>query len=283
VTTTDDFKYIIQDSVDGDYYVRISTDTGVNTEMKRLFASKMPKATISSGSRSSIEIEHGETVKSGKDSPLRVVIPAGFSTTESYRLRLAATDANTGSGDYGYLATFGTKPNASFGSSSALLDDKGNAKAVVLLTGTAPWRYSYGNDVGSLYRFASVSPDTLSITSKEPSAYFRLMSVTNGCGDGTIVEPSTIRVDVVLGTEVSGSNAEPVTFGPNPTNDRVKLHFNNASKRTLNLYNANGVLISVSTVSETDPEVVMQPYPAGSYLLKIMHTKGEQTLRIVKE
>ncbi|WP_254411432.1 T9SS type A sorting domain-containing protein [Dyadobacter diqingensis] len=219
----------------------------------------------------------------GKESPLRVLIPAGFSTTEPYRIRIAASDPNTGSSDFPQISMFGTKANASFTNSNAVLDDKGNAKAVVLLAGTGPWRYNYGNDLGAIQRYASTSPDTLIIASKEPSAYFKLLSVTNGCGTGTINEPSTIRVEIILGTEEPGQGAEPITFGPNPNNGRVMLHFKTGSTKRLALYNTNGVLIWAKTISETDPEINMQQYPSGSYLLKITHSKTEQTLRIVKE
>ncbi len=219
----------------------------------------------------------------GKESPVRIIIPAGFSITEPYRIRLAASDANTASGDFRQIATFGQKAGASFASNNATLDTNGNAKAVVVLTGSGPWRYTYGNDLGAIPRYADVSPDTLFITSREPSAYFKLLSVTNGCGVGTVNEPSTIRVEVILGSEEPTRIAEPVTFGPNPTNGRVVLHFKTGAKRGLYLYNANGVLVWTATMSGTTAEVDMQPYASGSYLMKIESSKGGQALRLVKE
>jgi hypothetical protein len=219
----------------------------------------------------------------GNGSPLRIVIPAGFSTTELYRVRLTASDPNTASSDYRQVAQFGTKASAAFANSTILLDDKGISKAVVLLTGTSPWHYTYGNDVGSRQRYAPVNPDTLIITSNEPSVYFKLLSVTNGCGKGTVSEPSIIRVDAILGREEPGQSAEPMTFGPNPTRNAIRLHFDSSAKRTFILYDTRGVQIWEKTVSEPDPEVDMQQYPTGIYLLKISHAKGEQTLKIVKE
>jgi len=262
---------------------------GTFCEKDTLLVHYAQTGTFSAGNQFAIQFydSQGKMVNSlpatGKESPLRVFASAGFSTTEPYRIRISASDANTGSSDFHQIMMFGTKANASFVSSHATLDDKGSARAVVLLTGTGPWRYNYGNDLGAIQRYAAITPDTLTITSKEPSAYFRLLSVSNGCGTGSINEPSVIRVEIILGTEEPGQNAEPVTFGPNPTNGRVILHFKTGSTRRLALYNTNGVLIWVKTISETDPEINMQQYPSGSYLLKIIHLKAEQTLRIVKE
>ena len=154
---------------------------------------------------------------------------------------------------------------------------------MVLLTGTGPWQYSYGNDLGAINRYAGVNPDTVLITSKEPSVYFRLLSVSNGCGAGAISEPSVIRVEIVLATEESGTSGENITFGPNPSDGRIVLHFKTGSKRDLNLYNANGVLMWTKTVFEQDPEIDMRRYPSGSYLMKITHSDEVQTLRIIKE
>jgi hypothetical protein len=218
-----------------------------------------------------------------KDSPARVIVPAGFSATESYHIRLAASDASTASGDYQQAMIFGTKAGASFASNSATLDETGNAKVAVKLTGTGPWQYSYGNDLGAIQRYASLAPDTLLITSKEPSAYFRLLSVSNGCGTGTISEPSVIRLEIVLGTEDPTQAAELSTFGPNPTSGKMMLHFKTDSKRALTLYNASGILVWATHISGTITEVDMHQYPSGSYLLKIEHSKGGQSLRIVKE
>ncbi len=268
--------------------------TGVNKispfcENDTLLVYYSTTGTFSAGNQFTIQFydSQGKLVSSlpttGKESPLRIIIPGGFLTTNSYRIRIASSDANTGSGDYSQIAMFGTKSNASFASNYATIDNKGNAKAVVLLTGTGPWRYNYGNDLGAIQRYATVTPDTLLIASKESSAYFKLLSVSNGCGTGTIREPSTIRVEIVLGTEEPNQNIEPLTFGPNPTNGRVLIHFRTSSKRQLALYNITGVLIWTKVISESDPEVNMQQYASGSYLLKILDSKGEQTLRIVKE
>lgn len=244
--------------------------------------------TFSAGNQFTVQFydSQGKLAKSltatGNGSPLRAFIPPSFSTTEFYRIRLAASDANTASSDYQQIMLFGTKATASFASTHATLDENGKAKAVVLLTGTGPWRYNYGNDFGATQRYAEITPDTLLITSKEPQAYFKLLSVSNGCGTGTISEPSTIRVEVILGTEPA-QNAEPITFGPNPTNGLVTLHFKTASKRQLTLYNTSGMLIWTKTISETDTEVDMKAYPSGSYLMRVGGLKGERSFRVVKE
>ncbi|QRR00774.1 T9SS type A sorting domain-containing protein [Dyadobacter sandarakinus] len=219
----------------------------------------------------------------GKASPLAIVVPSGFLTTETYRIRITASDANTASSDSPVGLGSGTKATAAFAGSEALLDENGNARAVVLLTGTGPWRYDYGNDLRAVSRYADRSPDTLLISSKEPSAYFKLLSVSNGCGIGMVTQPSSVLVTVILGAEEPGVVAEPITFGPNPTRERVQLHFKTSHKRTLTLYGANGQVIWTKSITATDAEVDMLHHPSGSYLLKIEHPKGKQVVRIVKE
>ena len=245
------------------------------------------KGTFSSGNQFSVQVfnSRGGLVNTlpaaGKTSPLQVVIPTGFSVLEGYRIRIVATDANTASGDYPMMLWSGLKPAASFANNYVSLDDKGTAQVVVLLTGTGPWRYSYGNDLGQIYMSSNVAPDTIMIKSNEPSAYFKLLSVSNACGVGVISEPSLIKVEVVLAVE-DPIGAANVSFGPNPTDGRVTIRFKNSAKRQLTMHSLSGVPMWNKVSSELEEAIELERYPSGVYLLQIEHNGNRQSFKIMK-
>lgn len=224
-----------------------------------------------------------DLVTSGKQSPLQVIIPSGFSLTEGYRIRIAATDPNTASSEFSQIVSFGTKASASFASSVANTDQAGKAQAVVLLSGNGPWQYSYGNDLGAINRYATMTPDTMLVTSNEPSAYFKLLSVSNSCGAGIINEPSVIKIEVILGTEEPIINAGQISVGPNPTYGLITVRFETNLARKLTLYNLSGVPVWMQSNSEKETVLDMEQYPSGMYLLKLEQKGKSQILRIVKQ
>ncbi len=216
----------------------------------------------------------------GKESPLQVVIQDDLVVGESYRFRVIASEANTASSDYQQPLRFAANAGISFAEANLYKDDTGKASVVVLLEGTGPWRYAYGNDLGAVMRYAEISPDTLVIESKEPSAYFRLNSVTNSCGTGKINEPSAVRIEVILGLE--DVDSEIIAAGPNPTSQDVVIHFAADAERNLTLLNSNGVVLWHHTSVGSRAKVDMTPYPPGVYLLKIMLRDKMKTLKVVK-
>jgi hypothetical protein len=229
----------------------------------------------------------GKLVKSvpatGETTPLQVRVPSGFTPGEGYRVRIAASDANTASSDFQQVMSFGEKPSASFASDNAILDETGNANVIVLLKGTGQWQYRYGNDLGSVTRYADISPDTISITSKEPSAYFKLLSVSNACGAGAISEPSVIKVEVILSAEEPDINAGQMSVGPNPASGMVVIRFKTAVRRNLFLYNTSGTQIWTKTSSDNEEAIDMSQYPSGIYLFKEEHNGKVQLFRVLKE
>lgn len=216
----------------------------------------------------------------GKESPLKVVIPDHLLTRELYRLRVTASDAGTASSDYSQPMSFAAEAAASFAGTITYKDDAGKARVVVMLEGTGPWRYDYGNDLGSVQRYAITSPDTLLLESREHSAYFKLNSVTNVCGTGKIKAPSSIRIEVIAGLEDPGF--DPVSAGPNPTRQEVIISFGSDRERQLVLFNLQGAELWQQSSFGSKTVIDLRHYPTGVYLLKIMNKDKVKTLRIVK-
>lgn len=153
-------------------------------------------------------------------------------------------------------------------------------KVVVRLEGTGPWRYNYGNGLGSRSRYTDIPSDTLLLESKEPSSFFKLMSVSNACGEGKIKEPSVIKIEVVLGMEQSWEDL--LSYGPNPTTGILSLNFQKEGVREIMLLGTNGVPVWQQKCEEPTVRVNLSEFPSGAYLLKILQNGKLRTVRIVK-
>ncbi|WP_254411433.1 T9SS type A sorting domain-containing protein [Dyadobacter diqingensis] len=218
-------------------------------------------------------------VTTGTSSPLKATVPADLVPGKKYRIRVIASDPGTGSGAYEYPLSPGTRATARFSSASLLEDPSGISKLAVLLSGTGPWEYDFGSSLDITTRH-SVSPiDTIYLSQKPLSEYYKIFRVSNRCGTGTIETPDIVRAQVVLG---ENPHAIQVVIGPNPAEDQVVVKFPDNALKTIIMLNSAGIEVLKKSTSLKEDFLNIRQFPAGIYLLHIEGKNTRSTFKILK-
>jgi hypothetical protein len=245
------------------------------------------KGTFSSGNTMTVQLSDstGKNFKSivtlGNSSPVRAVFPMDLFSGKKYRIRVVASDAGTASGAYEYPIMPSQKAKARFASETVLYDGVNNPKIVVLLEGGSPWQYQYGSDISGIrYRSTYNSSDTISLFQASPNQYYKLFSVSNLCGTGTIDNPSTVRVEVITGEP---SITAKIIMGPNPTQDNLMIKFDSALPRTIRLYNMQGTSLRNWPTRKLEEQIDMRDLSPGIYILQIESQGKQVTYKVIKQ
>jgi hypothetical protein len=220
-----------------------------------------------------------DLVTIGQESPLKVIIPTGLGVTNAYRLRVVAIDANTSSSDYAWPLVVSLKPTASFLSNMVTADKDGTAKIVVKLEGTGDWMYTYSNDLGSHHKNSLSPADTIYLPNVNTMTY-KLLSVSNVCGVGKIVEPSSVSVALILGLE--NTMMEEIKIGPNPVQSELLIQFVSDAKRSIKLFTSAGTQVQQFAFYGKEAVVDFSGYASSIYLLKIEERGRTKVIKVVK-
>jgi hypothetical protein len=217
----------------------------------------------------------------GKTSPLKAALPADMFSMKAYRVRVVASDANTASGAYQNPLYVSQKAKANLQSESVIYDGIVNPKIVVLLEGGGPWQYQYGTDLSIQYRYSALSADTITLLQASPNQYYKLFSVSNSCGVGTIESPGTVRVEVITGNEPAFTQS--IVIAPNPTQDFLQVKFESGSSRSIVLYNLSGTSLHQRVSRGTVESIDLRHLSSGIYILHI-ESKGQRaSYKIIKQ
>ena len=218
----------------------------------------------------------------GNTSPLKAVIASDLFSGKNYRVRVTATDPNTGSGAYQYPVVFSQKAKARFASESVLYDGIKNPKIVVLLEGGGPWYYYYGTDLQSIGRGpVRNASDTITLLQASPNQYYKLFRVENSCGIGTIGTPATVRVEVITAEPAAFSSR--ITVAPNPTQDFLRLKFETALPRSFTLFNIQGIPVQKGKTQSNEEEVDIRMITSGIYILQIESQGRKDSFKVIKQ
>ena len=218
----------------------------------------------------------------GNGTTLKAIVPLDLLIGKLYRIRVVASDPNTASGAYEFPLMAGRKARAKFASESVIYDGKKNPKIVVLLEGGAPWSYQFGTDLLIQNRTTYNAIDSIQLLQASPSQFYKIFNVWNSCGQGTVDSPSTVRVEVVTGTEPSALPLDVVVF-PNPAQDMLTIKFNGSGKRNIRLLNILGIaLYELSSRNETE-NIDIRTLPSGIYILHIASGNKTITYKIAKQ
>lgn len=176
---------------------------------------------------------------------------------------------------------------------------------------TSPFLFQSGNDVKLLVGSENIGTKEFTNISNNLTGNFTevdgaFMATTR---QGNFQNPALADVDadgfleMVLGNmrggitffktglPVSGTVAtnqqflnDEVILQPNPFNDQFSITFKeeNLSFETLEIFNLNGQLLKSVAILGQETLIDLQNFPAGTYILKTVGTKGIWTSRIVK-
>ncbi|MBD2701276.1 T9SS type A sorting domain-containing protein [Spirosoma sp. BT702] len=164
------------------------------------------------------------------------------------------------------------------------------ARLTVVLTGDAPWSFSYrdstSSGLGSIMTVqTSTNPHSLEVRPTKTSAYL-LTGVSNGCGAGSVIN----RVSVVTVTPLLGIEdqllVDAVDVYPIPTTSTLTVRIRGlslAQPATLELTDINGRTIHQQETRQADTSLSLETNPPGTYLLRIRVGDRTAAKRIVKE
>ena len=216
----------------------------------------------------------------GSISPIRAIIPSSVKASDFYRIRLISSDQRVSGSTYEDRVKLREYATAQILTPEILYQKDQPAQVVVKLQGTAPFFYHYGNNQLVNSRSSSKYQDTIRINPISTLAEYKLMDVSNSCGNGRIADPSTFRIELITANEPIRS--DEVRFGPNPVTKQLDIWFGNRGKRTLRLLSESGLLMHTSASNDDATVIDMQRFTLGIYLLQVKYKQKTTTYRIFK-
>ncbi len=249
--------------------------------------SYLTKGSFSAGNQMTVQVSDttGRNFRSittiGNASPIKAVLPTDLVSTKFYRVRIIASDPNTGSGAYEYPITASQKAKARFESDFVTYEANSNPRIVVLLEGGAPWTIEYGPDGTRWSRSTSSATEKIELSQASPSQYYKLFSVRNSCGLGTIGTPSTVRVELITGLE-PGTDIVNATVAPNPAQEILKVTFKEPGERNIKLYDMKGSELIQRKSRMTEENLDIRNFSTGIYILQIEAKGKRQSFKVIK-
>jgi hypothetical protein len=246
------------------------------------------KGTFTSGNVFTVHMsdENGANYKPlptiGNKSPIQCILPQDMKLDGDYRVRVMTSDEGTASSAGRFTIRTLERARAQFKTNFVLYEEGLNPQVVVELKGSGPWWYEYGTDLNLLNRYSNVSSDTLTLLQAAPNQYYRIFSVANACGRGTVDSPSTLQVSLVTGIETENLQDMGVV-APNPTSDYVLIKHQESRLRTYTLLNLQGQVIHIQQSERQIEEIDLHDLPTGVYLLKVESDGKPVVYKVIKQ
>ncbi len=158
------------------------------------------------------------------------------------------------------------------------------AQIPVVLTGNAPWTFSYSNGKATFPPVTTdVSPFLLSLTPDTTTVY-TLTSVINACGSGAINGQSRIQVDPILGIEPEKNNWVKVL--PTLIEETCTIAITEAiqpGNAVMQLMDITGRTLKTQNIQSKITEVRLSSLPSGIYLMHIRNGNDRALVKILKQ
>lgn len=213
---------------------------------------------------------------------MTAVIPGTVPGGIGYRFRVIASDSAVASSAFRELLTLKIKATVQFATDAISYMPGVNPKVAILLTGDSPYSDVYGNDVARFQRYSSFSIDSLYFNAVAASSNYKLFSVSNVCGAGTIGVPSAVRLEVITAVEYP-SGQMFVTLMPNPVIDYITLKFPGAGVRKASLFSIDGKLWLHKTRTQTEELIDFRNMPPGVFVLRVEFGSLTKNFKVIRQ
>ncbi len=213
-------------------------------------------------------------------SPVTVTIPANAVGGPSF-IRVVGTNPAIQVNGSNRLLNVRPRPLATLSGNQDIFEG-GTATLSISLTGDGPWSLVYTDSLRIVPVTATTNPYLLQVIPARTSTY-RLQSVSNGCGVGTVTGTATVRVLTALGIDPL---AESVKTYPIPVLTVLIVDVDQplaAAGVTLTLTDLTGKTVLTQTTRLPRTELNLADRPSGLYLLRIQAGDRHTVRKILKE
>ena len=215
---------------------------------------------------------------SASTQPLVATLPADLPEGGGYRFRAIATAVTAASAASPLPYTISRTATATFDKAQILVLPGDTARYNLLLTGTPPWQVRLADDIRT-YSPSHSPISFFTVLQGNGTIVRKVESVQNVCGPGVVLEPFSVRVELITALEPAAGS---LRVFPNPTQQQIRLEGLGAPT-DVRLFAPTGALLrrvrSVGDALELDVSTL----PPGVYLLQVAHPLGPVTYRVLKE
>ncbi|MEA5403862.1 T9SS type A sorting domain-containing protein [Arcicella sp. DC2W] len=217
----------------------------------------------------------------GTQSPLKVKIPIDALLGDGFLMRVLASDNDA-------TSTTNTSPisiydgiTARFDTSTYYINEIKPVTLTVKLQGELPITFFMGTDEINLKQFTATSYDfPITVDPSSANAY-KIYSINNQvCPSGTILSPSTARIELITGTDELGKMG--INIFPNPTSDVLNIE-SDGKELDVQLINFVGKVVQEQILKGEQKQIDLSRVPSGTYFLHIQKDGRQATFKVLKQ
>ncbi|MBB6002753.1 T9SS type A sorting domain-containing protein [Arcicella rosea] len=221
-----------------------------------------------------------ETVEKEKNI-LAAKLPSDLVPSMGYSIRVIASDSNATSTTNKYPFSVLEGITARFDSSSYYFNENKPVSIGIKLTGTPPFTFAIGSDEVSAKAITINTNDYVLTINPTANTVYRLFSVVNSvCGTGTVLSPSTVRIELITGTDELGKMG--INIFPNPASDVLNIESND-KELDVQLIDFVGKVVQEQTLRGVQKQVDLSRIPSGTYFLNIQKDGRKATFKVLKQ
>ena len=244
------------------------------------------KGTLSASNKFTVQLSdstglnYKNLVTEGQTSPLKATIPADLPAGYGYYVRVIASDKDVTSTTNERPYTLQKGVTGKFEKELYSFRD-GNPVTIKLnFTGTPPYSFYIGNDELSAKQYVANTPNFELTVNPLSSVSYRLFQVSNNtCGIGTVLSPSTVRIELITALEELAEAG--VKVFPNPTSELIQIE-TEANDVSVQVVDLLGKTLLEKSLKGSLKTLNISTLPAGTYILRIVKDNKEVSFRMLK-